>query len=234
LRESIVTTFRNRHFTAFLPSLVFFQAGIGVMIAALPYYVNGIVGRDDEGTWVAILTSMTILAMFVTLPIFARLARRTSKQHAYRTAMLAAAAAFPLFLVTGWLPGIPVEGQAMLVMALAGAPLAGVYLFPGPLLADICDADAANSGHRREGMFFGTQQFAEKAVGAISPLVLALLLMLGSSRDNPLGIRLVGPAGALLVITGYALFRAYTLPDDPNPISITSEPAPEPELLSTS
>jgi Na+/melibiose symporter-like transporter len=98
-------------------------------------------------------------------------------------------------------------------MLLVGAPLAGVYLFPAPLLAEICDHDATVTGMRREATFFGAQSFAEKAASALAPLALALLLLLGNSAADPLGVRLVGPAAGLIVLAGYVLFRGYALTD---------------------
>jgi putative effector of murein hydrolase LrgA (UPF0299 family) len=43
--------------------------------------------------------------------------------------------------------------------------------------------------------------------------VLALLLSLGASADDPLGIRLVGPVSGLACLLGLLTFRAYRLPD---------------------
>jgi GPH family glycoside/pentoside/hexuronide:cation symporter len=98
-------------------------------------------------------------------------------------------------------------------MAVIGAPLAGVYLFPATLTADIVDDDSARTGLRREATYYGTQNFVEKTATAVSPLLLALLLQFGSTAEDPLGIRLVGPAAGLLVFVAWLLFRSYRLPD---------------------
>jgi Na+/melibiose symporter-like transporter len=163
---------------------------------------------------VAILTAVAIGVTLVSVPFVARLARRTSKRHAYRLAMIFASVLFPLLAVAGYVPGIPEEPQIILFMALAGLPLAGVYLFPQTLTADICDDDALRTGLHREATFYGTQNVVEKTATSLAPLLLAGLLLLGDTADDPLGIRLVGPVAGLIVLAGLILFRRYELPDE--------------------
>jgi len=57
-------------------------------------------------------------------------------------------------------------------------------------------------------MFFSAQSFMDKVTEAFAPLLLGLILLLGNSRENVLGIRLVGPIAGLVVFAGYLLFRA--------------------------
>lgn len=209
LRSALRATFSNRAFVSFVPSFVLFGTGLALLIGLLPFYVSGILRRDDEGAWVAILTATGIGAMAASIPFFVRLAGRRSKHHAYRVAMLGSAATFPLLCVAGLLPGIPVLVQVLIVVALVGAPMAGVFIFPGPILADICDDDALQMGMRREGSFYGSMAFCEKLSGSFAPLLLGLVLLIGNTASDPLGIRLVGPVASLIVLSGYISFRAY-------------------------
>ena len=57
-------------------------------------------------------------------------------------------------------------------------------------------------------MFFSAQSFMDKVTEAFAPLLLGLILLLGNSRENVLGIRLVGPIAGLVVFAGYLFFRA--------------------------
>ena len=209
--DAFKATFSNVGFLLFLPTFVLFQTGLVMLIGVLPYYVKGVLRKEEEGTWTSVLTAVAIGAMVVAVPFFVRLAGRTSKRQAFSAAMLAASVTFPLLFFAGFLPGVPRELQIMVMMALAGAPLAGVYLFPAALTADICDDDEARTGMRREATFYGAQNFVEKAAGALAPLVLALVLLLGNDAANPLGIRLVGPVAGLIVFAGYLTFRKYDL-----------------------
>ncbi len=119
------------------------------------------------------------------------------------------AATFPLLV----LPGIVVEAvvipHALVVLALDGTPVVAVYLFPGPLIAD---GDYDRSGIRSEATFYGGQTMVDKTVGSSVPLLLGLILLLGNTASDPLGMRLVGPAAGLLVLAGYLVFCRFDLP----------------------
>ena len=140
--------------------------------------------------------------------------------------MLGAGVFFPILAFAFFFPLIPEELQLVAAVAVASAPVAGVYLFPAALTADIADYDTLRTGLRREGMYFGAQNFVEKTSTAVTPLVLAALLELGNSAEDPLGIRLVGPVAALLILAAYGVFRLYTLPDEIPAAADRAAPAP--------
>ncbi len=214
LREALAATFSNIHFLVFLPSFVLFQIAFEMLRSVLPYYAGEVLERENEGTWVAILTAVTIVTMVAAIPLFARLAERTSKRQAFSVAMLAAACTFPLLSVAGFLPGVAKEAQALALMVAVGVPLAGVFLFPANLTADIIDEELDRTGLRREATYYGAQNFVERTATAVGQPLVLLLLLLGRTTDNPLGIRLVGPVAGLIVLLGYLSFRRYRLPDD--------------------
>jgi GPH family glycoside/pentoside/hexuronide:cation symporter len=212
-REAMRATFSNRAFLFFLPTFVLFQIGFQLLVGVLPFYVNAVLRIEDEGTWVAILTAVALCSMLAALPVFGRYALRTSKRQAYRTALLGAALLFPVAALPGLVPGVPAEAELIVAMVIVGAPLAGNYLFPAVLTADIIDDDSTRTGLRREATFYGAQNFVEKTATSVAPLILVLLLLLGDTADNPLGIRLVAPVAGLIAATGYLVFRRYELPD---------------------
>ena len=221
-REAMRVTFSNRSFLLFLPTFVLFQIGFTMLIGVLPYYHDAILG---DGTWlkVRVLAAIAIVSAVVTVPLFGALARRTSKRQAYRVAMLGAAATFPLIALAGLVPGIPVEAQIMVAVALAGIPVGGNYLFPATLTADIIDEDSGQTGLRREATYYGAQNFVEKLASSLAPLFLILLLLFGDSAGNSLGIRLIGPVAGLIVFCAYLIFRSYSLEDQ---VEARVEPGP--------
>ena len=214
LRAALRATFSNGSFLIFLPSFVLFQMGLQMLTGLLPYYVVTVLGKADEAIWTAILTAVTIAAMIAGVPLFQRLARRTTKRRAFTLAMLGCALTFPLLAVAGFLPALPPLVQIVAVLLVIGVPLAGVYLFPTALTADIVDDDAVRTGVRREATFYGAQNFVEKLASSLAPLLLGWLLLLGNTAADPLGIRLVGPVAGLAVFLGYLIFRRYDLPDE--------------------
>jgi GPH family glycoside/pentoside/hexuronide:cation symporter len=213
-RESLRLTFANTSFLRFLPSFVLFQIGFQMLVGTLPFFVNGVLGIEEEGDWVAALTATAIVTMVVSVPFFGLYARRTSKRQAYSRAMIGAAVLFPLPALAGLLPGVGDRLEIFVAMALVGIPLAGVYLFPATLTADIIDDETARTGLRREATYYCTQNFVEKTATAVAPLALALLLLVGRDEGDTLGIRLVGPAAGLVVLAGWLAFRSYDLPDE--------------------
>lgn len=219
---SVANTFRNPNFLAYLPSFVLFQVGLQMLTALLPFFVSailedvsvfGIDARDSEGAYSFLLTIMVIVGILAAVPFFTNLARRRGKAFAYRAAMLGASLYMPLLFFAGFLPGVPVLAQSVLAIFLAGVPSAGVFLFPNIITADIADDDARRTGTRREAMFYGSQNLVEKLATAVSPLLFALVLLAGDTAESPLGIRLVGPAAAVLIFLGYASFSRYDLDD---------------------
>lgn len=213
-RAALRATFANTYFLLFLPSFVLFQVGFQMMTGVLPYYASAVLGAEDTGTWVAVLSAVVITAMVLSVPGAAALARRRSKRVVFGASMLAASVVFPLLAVAGFLPGLSPEAQVLGFMVLAGIPLAGLYLFPTALIADIIDHDSVRTGLRREATYYGAQNFVEKTATSLSPLLLSLLLLLGRSAEDPLGIRLVGPVAGLLVFGAWLVFRRYDLADD--------------------
>jgi Na+/melibiose symporter-like transporter len=86
-----------------------------------------------------------------------------------------------------------------------------VYLCPGVITADIIDYDATRTDTRREALFYGAQNTLEKLATAVAPLIFALVLVAGDTRDDPLGIRLIGPVAGVLVLLAFLSFRRYSL-----------------------
>lgn len=214
LGQALRATLSNRYFLLYLPGFVLFQVGLTMTRAALPYYVKAILGVSKTGTWVSILTAVLITAFVLCVPVQRRLARRSSKRQAFRRAMLGAAAVFPLLALVGFVPGVPKAAELLVVMALAGLPVAGVYLFPATLTADIIDYDSTVTGLRREATYYQLHSFVEQIATSLAPGLLACLLLFGDTAANPLGVRLAGPVAGLLILVGYLVFRRYDLPDE--------------------
>jgi GPH family glycoside/pentoside/hexuronide:cation symporter len=214
LRQALRATFANRYFILFLPTFALFQLGFQVIVGSLPFLVEAALDTDDAGAWVSVLAAVAIGTMVTMIPLAAVASMRRTKRQVYRASMLSAVLLFPLLAFAGFLPGIAVEAQLVAAAVLAGLPIAGNYLLPAPLTADIIDYDSLRTGLRREATYYGAQNFVEKTSSALAPLVLGALLELGRTNDDPLGVRLVGPVAAVLVLAGLLAFRRYDLPDD--------------------
>jgi len=212
-RAALRTTFRNGQFRVLLATVVLFALAFQLLQTNIPFYVHAIVGKHS---WLSatLLLAVAIATALVCVPLFARLAQRTSKRRAYSLSILAAAAAFSLLGVAGLLPGIPATVQLVVAAALVGAPVGANFLFPVPLTADVIDDDSAATALRREATYLGTSSFVQRTATAIAPLLVVLLRLLGDTRGHTLGVRLVGPLAGVILLAAYVIFRAYDLPDD--------------------
>jgi GPH family glycoside/pentoside/hexuronide:cation symporter len=236
--QAVKTTLRNDQFLFFLPTFILFNMAISMMTAMLPFWTSAVLLEDfpaeiasveaggaatlemfgaEVGVGVGILVSLlaaaAILVVFVSLPFVYLLALSRGKAWVYSRAMLVAGMYLPLIAFMGFVPGVDRLWQALVFVALMGVPMSAVFTFPNAIQADIIDYDAVRTGMRREAVYYGTQATLEKIAFAAFPLVLAALLVLGSSAENPLGIRLVGPVAGLAALIGFLTFRGYRLPD---------------------
>jgi len=213
-RQALRAAFSNRYFMLYLPGFVLFQVGLNMVRAALPYYVKAILGFHKTGTLVAVLTAVLIVSLVASIPLQARIAHRTTKRAAFARAMLGATIVFTLLAFVGVVPYLPKTAQMVGLMAAAGIPIAGVYLFPATLTADVIDYDRTQTGYRREATYYQLHSFVEQVATSLAPGLLALLLLFGDTTGNTTGVRLVGPVAAGLVLVGFLIFRRYDLPDE--------------------
>jgi GPH family glycoside/pentoside/hexuronide:cation symporter len=212
-RDALRATFGNAAFRVLLPTVVLFALAFQLLQTDIPFYVHSVIGKHD---WLTsrLLLSVAIAAAIACVPLFVRLADRTSKRGAYRFSMLAAGVTFPLLGVAGLLPWIPAEAQIIVATALVGAPIGAHFLFPVPLTADVIDDDSAKTEQRREATYLGASSFVERTATSIAPLIVVLLRLLGDTRGHTLGVRLVAPVGGMLILAAYVVFRRYDLPDE--------------------
>ena len=219
-------TLTNDQFLFFLPTFVLFNAGISMMTGMLPFFADAVLNVEQEGRTVAALTATSIGFLALALFPMYRLAVRRSKAWAYRWAMLIAGFYLPWLFFMGFLPGIGRVLQSFFFVAFIGIPMTAMNAFPNAIMADIIDYDELETGERREAMYYGTQATLEKMASALYPPILALLLIAGSTADNPLGIRLVGPVAGLLCLAAYLCFRGYRLPDQVTAETVTKRGRP--------
>ena len=216
LRSAFTATLRNKQFLYFLPTFVFFQLAVAMVIAWLPFFVEEVLEERNGGAVTSLLTGAALVGMLLSAYMLWRLGNTRGKRFVYSACLLGTAVYMPFLFFAGFIPGIPKLAQGVVMAFLAGIPMAGVNLLPRAITADITDYDELRTGMRREGMFYATQNLFEKIGSSFSPLLLALVLLLGETARDPLGIRLVGPVAGIVAFFGFWLFRGYRLPSTVN------------------
>jgi GPH family glycoside/pentoside/hexuronide:cation symporter len=104
-------------------------------------------------------------------------------------------------------------------MVYAGIGVGFSYVSPFAMVPDTIDFDAAKTGNRKEGAYYGIWTFVSKSGQALAMLVSGLLLSQGGyladAVQSPraiLAIRLiVGPIPTLILIGALVLIQFYPL-----------------------
>ena len=216
-------TLRNSQFVAFLPTFVMFTTGVGVLQGWIPFFAVGVLQQERDGaasSWLS--TSVIGGAIVFGLVIWILFsAGAVSKRRIYGICLIACGVLYPLLSLVGIVVAEHLVLQGLVLVFIAGMPMAAVFLLPKGLTADIADYDALLRDERREAMFYSTQNFFEKVTYALPPLLLSLILLLGDSAENPLGIRLAPVMAGALVLLGFTLWPRYRLPDTINRETVT-------------
>ena len=211
-------TLRNPQFVYYLPTFVMFTTGVGILLGWMPFFASELLEAEEEGTIASLISTVVIIGAVISGLTFWVVLNRLnlSKRRVYGGCLVASGIAFPLLGLAGLAPIGGLVTQGLVLSFIAGLPMAAVFMLPKGLTADIADYDAMITGERREAMFYATQNFFEKVTFALPPAILSLVLLLGDTTEDPLGIRLAPVVAGVLAISGIALWYRYRLPDTVN------------------
>ena len=213
--RGIRDTLRNPQFVYYLPTFVMFTTGVGILLGWMPFFASELLEAEEEGTIASLISTVVIIGAVLSGLVFWVVLNRVgvSKRRVYGGCLIASGVAFPLLALTGLISDGGLVTQGLVFAFIAGLPMAAVFMLPKGLTADIADYDAMITGERREAMFYATQNFFEKVTFALPPAILALVLLLGDTTEDPLGIRLAPVVAGALAISGMVLWHRYRLPD---------------------
>src|SRR5690606_5060776 len=209
LWESIRLTWANAPFRIYVIAQVLFWIAFYMVMAGAPYLVSVIMGGSEDDAGIAL-----VLALFMALLSFPGI-MRLSKRWGLKNAFAFTMAWFVLVLIAWGLVGriggpLNAWWQGIVVFALAGVPLAGLFILPNALVAEITDIDEARTGQRREAVYFGVQGLLVKTgAGLAAVLATSVIQTFGYSQEASAGVSLLGPISAVIVLAGLAVFRRY-------------------------
>jgi GPH family glycoside/pentoside/hexuronide:cation symporter len=89
-------------------------------------------------------------------------------------------------------------------------------MLPMAFGADIVDQDEQLTGQRREGLYYAVWGLLDQVVNALAAALLPLFLLLGRSRTDPqgpLGVRVIGLAGGVMLFIAFLIFQQYPMRD---------------------
>jgi GPH family glycoside/pentoside/hexuronide:cation symporter len=210
--QSIAVTLRNPAFQILTISGACFWGATTFVMLIVPYIVTEVCQLNEGDAMYFYIPA--VLASLICYPIVMWLANRIGKWHVFAGSLLASAIVLPsLALVGDWLP-IPLMAQGIAWIVLQAVALSGVTILTQAFAAEVTDYDAELTGQRREGAFYSAWGLFDQIINGIAAAALPLMLLLGRSHSDPngpLGVRLAGVAGGLLLIVAFLVFLRYPL-----------------------
>jgi GPH family glycoside/pentoside/hexuronide:cation symporter len=224
LREGITLMMRNKPFLVMTATGVFYWGITTLTQSIIPYVVTEICLLSESDTWYFYIPA--ILASLACYPLVMWLANRWGKWIVFAGSLLASAIVLPsLMLIGEWLP-LSLMVQGIVWITVQAVAFSGVAMLPPAFGAEIVDHDEELTGERREGIYYATWGVLDQVINGVIAAVLPLLLLLGRSRtdpNGPLGVRMVGVVGGVLLLVGFLIFGRYPLKRTPPARGIAQE-----------
>ncbi len=210
LRAVVESMLQNRAFVIMTATGVFYWGLTTLVQSAIPYIVTEIcLLAEGDTLWFYV---PAILGSLLCYPPVTWLAGRLGKWKVFAGSLLASALVLPtLTLIGEWMP-LPLMTQGIIWVTLQAVALSGVTMLPMAFGAEIADHDAALTGQRREGLYYATWGLLDQVINGVVAAILPLLLLLGRSRSDPhgpLGVRMIGMVGGLLMLMAFFIFLRY-------------------------
>jgi len=205
--SSIKMTLNNSYFINYLVSYLMIWFGINSLTIAMPYITEILLGETAEMS--GFLIAGAFVVTIVVSPFIPKLVIKLGKKRVMELTHLV----LGVILCSMFLFGTLINGWAAYILIFAaGIPLAITFIVPNAMVADIAEWDGLVTGQRREGMFFGAQGLIIKIVIGISSLVTPFIFdIFGYTKDNPLGLKLIGPIAGIIALAGIFFIRRYGL-----------------------
>jgi GPH family glycoside/pentoside/hexuronide:cation symporter len=205
--------FRNRPYVRLLFTYALNMMGITFLQSILAYYTEYVYQRPD-------ITPLVMMILLVTamlcIPISVLVSKKIGKKRTYQICFLVIASACMVIFFFGQILG-PVF--FIIFMVYAGIGVGFGYVAPFAMVPDTIEYDAANSGERQEGAYYGMWTFFSKLGTSLSVFVSGFILSVGGYVANQIQSEkaimainfIIGPIPALVLLGAMVLINGYTL-----------------------
>jgi len=204
--------FKNRAFLIMTATGVFYWSTTTFFQSIIPYIVTEICELTVEDTLYFYIPG--VLGSLACYPLVTWLAKKYGKWAVFAGSLLASAFVLPWLMAIGrWLP-LPLSVQGIVWITLQAVAMSGVTMLPAAFGAEIANYDTQLTGQHREGTYYALWGLLDQAVNGAAAALLPIILLLGRSRldpQGPLGVRLVGIIGGVMMVVGFLIFLNYPL-----------------------
>jgi GPH family glycoside/pentoside/hexuronide:cation symporter len=214
LGPSLRIMLKNRPFVVMTATGFFYWGTTTFIQAAIPFIATEICLMSKGDT--LYFYAPALFASLACYPLVTWLANRFGKTRIFSLSLILSALVLPsLMLIGRWIP-LPLAVQGIGWVTLQAAALSGVVMLPMAFGADIVDQDEQLTGQRREGLYYAVWGLLDQVVNALAAALLPLFLLLGRSRTDPqgpLGVRVIGLAGGVMLFIAFLIFQQYPMRD---------------------
>jgi len=211
--KQLGTAFKVPTFKLYLAIFFLFYIGLLANQRALPYWVElGIGGDEGTVSELGIPFIITCLAGALACPW---LIKKFALKWLVVIALATIAVGMPLMYVIAELDADSSAKfrLACIVYGLKGIGLGMMYVLVTPLIGDIIDRSAEDSGERQEAVFNAMHAMMVKSAQVIGIFIAAQMMsQFGNSSEKPLGVFLVAPVSSLFCIAAVILTFRYPQP----------------------
>lgn len=196
--SSLFKSFKNRQFRRFVYSDIIYFFAVTLFQTGLAFYITRLMHADEGNSFV--LTVMMTVVSLCLYPAVNKLAPKFGKKKIVVAGFFAYAAVFLITVFCG--EGM---GWGYLIAVMASVPMAILGILPQAVVADIAEADAAETGEQRNGMFFAARTFAMKMGQAIALLAFTSITV----SQTELSYRITAIVATVCCLIGAVLFLFY-------------------------
>ncbi len=223
LRETVRSLLRNRPFLFMTAAGVFYWGITTLVQSMMPYIVTEVCLLDTGDVFLFYIPG--VAASLACYPLVTWLSKRVTKYAVFAGSLLASAVVLPGVMLIGDFWPAPLGVQGVIWITMQAIALSGVAMLPPAFGAEIVDYDETLTGERREGLYYATWGLLDQVVNGITAAALPVILMLGRSHTDPggpLGVRLTGVVGGVLMLAAFVIFVRYPLRANAGPVVSTS------------
>ncbi|MBL8968820.1 MAG: MFS transporter [Spirochaetaceae bacterium] len=210
---TFLAVFKNRPYVILLAVYACNLTGITFVQGILVYYFKYVYGAESMTTLAMILLLVTAMAC---VPLSVLAAKRFGKKRTYQFALLVIAVACMAIFFLGHRLG---PNFTLAVMVFAGVGIGFGYVPPFAMLPDAIELDAARTGKRKEGAFYGMWTFTSKLGVSLATVLSGLILGIAGyvpdaaqGAGSILAIRLLlGPIPAAVLLLGILVVERYPI-----------------------
>lgn len=217
--ETFGTVFKNPHYVKVLLTYALNLTALTFVQGILAYYFKYLY-RDESQTTIAM--ALLLGVAMVCIPISVVVSKRIGKKRTYQFALLVLALSCMTIFFLGHIFG-PIFFIGMMVVAGVGVGFG--YVAPFAMVPDAVEYEAATTGKRREGAYYGMWTFTSKLgtslAVASTGFILGLADYIAPDAANALPIQpestlfairlLIGPIPAAVFIGAIVLIETYRL-----------------------